>query len=75
MAGLNPAHLSLLDVIGNTPAIWLDRWVAHHKLDGRILAKLDYLNPGFSKKTAQPKRLLRRLKAAAHCNRDNALSS
>ncbi|MBT5316122.1 MAG: cysteine synthase, partial [Rhodobacteraceae bacterium] len=50
MAGLNPAHLSLLDVIGNTPAIWLDRWVAHHKLDGRILAKLDYLNPGFSKK-------------------------
>ena len=36
MAGLNPGHLSLLDVIGNTPAIWLDRWVAHHKLDGRI---------------------------------------
>ena len=58
MAGLNPAHLSLLDVIGNTPAIWLDRWVAHHKLDGRILAKLDYLNPGFSKKDRAAKAII-----------------
>ncbi|WP_299349339.1 cysteine synthase family protein [uncultured Shimia sp.] len=41
---------SLLDVIGNTPSVWLDRLVSARGLEGRILAKLDYLNPGFSKK-------------------------
>ena len=41
---------SLMDVIGGTPAVWLDRMVAARGLEGRILAKLDYLNPGFSKK-------------------------
>ncbi len=44
------AAASIVDVIGNTPAIWLDRMVAAWSLRGRILAKLDYLNPGFSKK-------------------------
>jgi cysteine synthase A len=41
---------SILDVIGGTPSVWLDRMVAKRGLKGRILAKLDYLNPGFSKK-------------------------
>lgn len=41
---------SIVDVIGRTPAVWLDRVVAARGLEGRILAKLDYLNPGFSKK-------------------------
>ncbi|MFV0513037.1 MAG: PLP-dependent cysteine synthase family protein [Jhaorihella sp.] len=41
---------SIVDAIGRTPAVWLDRMVAARGLDGRILAKLDYLNPGFSKK-------------------------
>lgn len=41
---------SVLEVIGRTPAVWLDRMVAARGLEGRILAKLDYLNPGFSKK-------------------------
>jgi cysteine synthase len=41
---------SIVDVIGRTPAVWLDRMVAARGLSGRILAKLDYLNPGFSKK-------------------------
>ena len=41
---------SILDVIGRTPAVWLDRMTAARGLSGRILAKLDYLNPGFSKK-------------------------
>lgn len=44
------AHSSILGAIGNTPAVWLDRMVAARGVDGRILAKLDYLNPGFSKK-------------------------
>ena len=41
---------TIVDVIGRTPAVWLDRMVAARGLEGRILAKLDYLNPGFSKK-------------------------
>ena len=43
-------HDSILGVIGHTPSVWLDRMVAARGLKGRILAKLDYLNPGFSKK-------------------------
>src|SRR5512136_2154833 len=39
---------SVLGAIGNTPLIELSRIT--RGLDGRILAKLEYLNPGFSKK-------------------------
>ena len=41
---------SILDAIGNTPLVRLDRLTQHHGCDGTILAKLDHLNPGFSKK-------------------------
>jgi len=44
------AFNSILGAIGNTPSVWLDRMVAARGLQGRILAKLDFLNPGFSKK-------------------------
>ena len=43
-------HASILGAIGGTPSVWLDRMVAARGLKGRILAKLDYLNPGSSKK-------------------------
>ena len=49
---------SLLDVIGGTPSVWLDRLVKARGLDGRILAKLDYLNPGFSKKDRAAKGII-----------------
>lgn len=39
---------SVIDAIGGTPLVELSRITRH--LDGRVLAKLDYLNPGFSKK-------------------------
>ena len=39
---------SALDAIGETPLVELTR--LGRDLDGRILAKLEYLNPGFSKK-------------------------
>lgn len=39
---------SILDVIGNTPLVELSRLTEN--VAGRILAKLEYLNPGFSKK-------------------------
>ena len=40
----------LTGAIGRTPSVWLDRLVAARGLEGRVLAKLDYLNPGHSKK-------------------------
>ncbi len=39
---------SVIDAIGNTPLIALDRIC--RELDGRVLAKLESANPGFSKK-------------------------
>jgi cysteine synthase A len=43
-----PLAASVVDVIGRTPAVELARIT--RGLDGRIVAKLEYLNPGFSKK-------------------------
>ena len=44
------AHADVTGAIGRTPSVWLDRLVAARGLRGRVLAKLDYLNPGLSKK-------------------------
>ena len=41
---------SVVDAIGQTPLVDLQRIVAHLGLDGRLLAKLDNLLPGYSKK-------------------------
>jgi cysteine synthase len=41
---------SIVDAIGATPLVRLDRLTKAQGLEGTILAKLDYLNPGFSKK-------------------------
>jgi cysteine synthase A len=41
---------SAIDAIGNTPLVRLDRITHAFGVKGTILAKLDYLNPGFSKK-------------------------
>ena len=41
---------SILDLIGNTPVLELNRMQRHLKLSGRLLAKLEHLNPGGSKK-------------------------
>ncbi len=47
---INPHSISasVMDAIGSTPLVDLGRITAN--LDGRILAKLEYLNPGSSKK-------------------------
>jgi cysteine synthase A len=44
----SPAAPSIVEVIGATPAIELARLAGG--VEGRIVAKLEYLNPGFSKK-------------------------
>lgn len=41
---------SIAHAIGETPLVDLTRLVKHFGVDGRILAKCEYLNPGFSKK-------------------------
>jgi len=41
---------SAAEAIGNTPLVRLDRLTNLHGVKGTILAKLEYLNPGFSKK-------------------------
>ena len=44
---------SAAEAIGNTPLVRLDRLTKLHGVTGTILAKLEYLNPGFSKKIEQ----------------------
>ena len=39
---------SAVEAIGDTPLVELTRLVAAAGLEGRLLAKLEYLNPGFS---------------------------
>src|SRR3954467_3758928 len=41
---------SIVDAIGRTPLVRLDRLTEQAGVKGTILAKLEYLNPGFSKK-------------------------
>ena len=41
---------SITEAIGNTPLLRLDRLAARLELDGEIYAKLEHLNPSFSKK-------------------------
>ena len=48
MSRQNACLDSVLGAIGNTPLVELSRIT--RGMDGRILAKLEYLNPGFSKK-------------------------
>lgn len=59
-------HASILGAIGGTPSVWLDRLVAAHGLQGRILAKLDYLNPGFSKKDRAALGVIEQAEGAGH---------
>jgi cysteine synthase A len=53
---------SILGAIGNTPLVELRRVVASRGLEGRVLAKLEYLNPGSSKKDRVALEIVRRAK-------------
>lgn len=54
MSAIAPSHLGLLPditaAIGHTPLVDLSRAVRAAGVEGRILAKLEYLNPGASRK-------------------------
>lgn len=49
---------SVIDAIGGTPLVELSRLGNDLGVDGRILAKLDYLLPGFSKKDRAARRVI-----------------
>lgn len=50
---------SVLEAIGQTPLVDLSRYAASMGLSGRILGKLEYLNPGHSKKDRIALRIIR----------------
>ena len=41
---------SIYEAIGETPMLKLSRIAKHYNVEGNIFVKLEYLNPGFSKK-------------------------
>jgi cysteine synthase A len=53
---------SVTEAIGETPLVCLSRLTG--RLDGEILAKLEYLNPGFSKKDRIAKQIIEDAEAA-----------
>lgn len=63
---LREDHLlpSVLEAIGSTPLVELSRLT--RGLEGRILAKLEYLNPGFSKKDRIALQIIEDAEAAGH---------
>jgi cysteine synthase A len=61
MSGISP---SVIEAIGNTPLVDLTRFCARLGLEGRILAKLDYLMPGFSKKDRAARRIIEDARAS-----------
>lgn len=55
---------SIIDAIGGTPLVAMDRLVAAHGLEGRLFVKLEYLNPGGSKKDRVALEMVRDARAA-----------
>jgi len=55
---------SVIDAIGDTPLVGLRRIRDDLGLDGRLLAKLDYLNPGFSKKDRAARMIIEAARAS-----------
>jgi len=49
---------SAVDVIGNTPLVELHRLVRNSRAEGHLLAKLEFLNPGHSKKDRIAKQII-----------------
>jgi cysteine synthase A len=55
---------SAVEAIGQTPLVELSRYMASAGLQGRLLAKLEYLNPGFSKKDRVARQMIEDAEAA-----------
>ncbi|WP_299846419.1 PLP-dependent cysteine synthase family protein [uncultured Roseovarius sp.] len=57
-------HTSIIGAIGDTPLVELSRIRDEIGFDGRILAKLDYLLPGFSKKDRAARQVIEDARAS-----------
>lgn len=57
---------SAVEAIGQTPLVELSRLVSRAGLQGRILAKLEFLNPGFSKKDRIARQMIEDAEEAGH---------
>lgn len=55
---------SIYEAIGETPMGKLSRITKHYHVDGQIFAKLEYLNPGFSKKDRPALQMIEEAKAS-----------
>lgn len=55
---------NLYEAIGNTPAIRLHRLTRHYGVKGNIFAKVEYMNPGFSKKDRPALKMIEDAEAA-----------
>src|SRR6056297_308702 len=55
---------SVIEAIGDTPLVELHRIGAALGLEGRVLAKLDYLTPGFSKKDRAARAIIEAARAS-----------
>jgi cysteine synthase A len=55
---------SVIEAIGDTPLVELRRISAAMGLEGRLLAKLDYLTPGFSKKDRAARAIIEAARAS-----------
>jgi cysteine synthase A len=55
---------SAVEAIGQTPLVELSRYLAGCGIAGRLLAKLEYLNPGFSKKDRAARQIIEDAEAA-----------
>ena len=62
MTQLDQLASSVLDLIGNTPLVELARIT--NGLDGRIFAKVEYFNPGFSKKDRIARQMIEEAEAS-----------
>ena len=49
---------SAMHAIHGTPAVLLSRLTSHFGVEGKIIAKLEYLSPGFSKKDRIARQML-----------------
>lgn len=54
------------EAIGNTPMVHLSRITAHYGVEGNIFAKMEYLNPGFSKKDRVALQMIEEAEAAGY---------
>ena len=60
---------SVLDAMQHTPLVRLDRLTCAYGVEGTILAKLDYLLPGSSKKDRAAKGVIEAAEASGHLHK------